>query len=147
VTSAPAARSRGSLAFRSTRCSTQTPPVVLACGGLFAQAQITGVVDHDFFDRVVDKYTFRLPIPSTTQAIPGIGNQRNKRRHEARWPHPGLIASSWPSDLGSQAGTGRRTGIKVVLGRRQLTTKTPENNRRSEIVRDNYNIPVVTLRD
>jgi N-6 DNA Methylase len=29
-------------------------PVVLARGGLFAQAQITGVVDHDFFDWVVE---------------------------------------------------------------------------------------------
>ena len=29
-------------------------PAVLARGGLFAQAQITGVVDHDFFDWVVE---------------------------------------------------------------------------------------------
>jgi hypothetical protein len=118
------------LTFRSTRCSTQNSPVVLACGGLFVQAQITGVADHDFFDRGAGEYIFRLPIPSTTQAIPGIGKQRNKHRHEARWPHPRLAASSWSSDLGGQAGTGRRTGIKVLLGRRQLTTKTPENNRR-----------------
>jgi hypothetical protein len=29
-------------------------PIVLTRGGLFAQAQITGVVDHDFFDWVVE---------------------------------------------------------------------------------------------
>jgi hypothetical protein len=49
VTTAPAARSRGSLTFRSTRRSTQTPRL-LARGGLLAPAQITGVADHDLFD-------------------------------------------------------------------------------------------------
>jgi hypothetical protein len=41
-------------ATRPPPCHAAGPSSVLARGGLFAQAQITGVVDHDFFDWVVE---------------------------------------------------------------------------------------------
>jgi hypothetical protein len=53
-------------------------PVALARGGLFALAQITRAVDHDFSGWVVGKCIFGLPIPSMTRAIPSISNQRNQ---------------------------------------------------------------------